>query len=898
MYKTRRWKRLFFAALFPLFTLSSAAAQTTSVAGLFPLEGSGRVVYNFNEGWRFLLGDAQGAEALKFDDSTWEVVCAPHIDRLEPSEASGGRNYQGVCWYRKHFTVPQDMQGKNVSVHFEAIMGKQQVYVNGKLVKEHWGGYLPITIDLTKEGVKAGDECLIAVRADNSDDADYPPGKKQSQLDFTYHGGMYRDVWLIGKSAVAITDAIERNQVAGGGVFIHYDNITEKSADVFIDVEVETTPFTLHPSPITQGTSLPVEVTAIIKDADGKLVKTLKQKKTVTINSKATGRRDSGNLFTLHSSLKKPHLWSPEDPYLYTVELKVTTPSLKGRTGGGSPSSDGGIVRMGIRKAEFRGKDGFWLNGKPYHQFVGGNRHQDFAYVGNALPNSQQWRDVMRLKQAGMTIIRAAHYPQDPSFMDACDELGLFIIVPTPGWQFWNKDPKWAEMVHQNTRDIIRRDRNHPCVLMWEPILNETRYPEDFALKALQVTREEYPWPGRPVAAADLNSAGVKQNYDVLYDWAYNIANGKYDDIDKCIFTREWGEYVDDWYAHNAINRAARGWGEHAQLAAALSLADTYGQMYHGQRQFIGGCLWHPFDHQRGYHPDAYLGGIYDAFRQPKYALAMFKAQSSMDHYQLTIAHEMTQFSPADVTIFSNCDSVRLTALDGWKTATLPVVHNPEGQPNAPVVFKDFWDFWKAREQSYTKRSWQTVKFVAEGIVDGKVVCRTEKMPSRRSTKIRLYADEMGKKLVADGSDFIVCVAEITDDNGNVRRLAREHVTFTVEGEGSIIGDASIAANPRQVEWGSAPVLIRSTHKAGKIRIIARSTFEGIHAPVADTLTIESIPYEGQQCYKEVATPQPYVMKNGCWVLDPSYPPKAGTPADRRKLLEEVEKQQQDFGIQ
>lgn len=121
-------------------------------------------------------------------------------------------------------------------------------------------------------------------------------------------------------------------------------------------------------------------------------------------------------------------------------------------------------------------------------------------------------------------------------------------------------------------------------------------------------------------------------------------------------------------------------------------------------------------------------------------------------------------------------------------------------------------------------------------------------MPSRRSTKIRLYADEMGKQLVADGSDFIVVVAEITDDNGNVRRLAREQVSFSVEGEGSVIGDASIGANPRLVEWGSAPCLIRSTHHAGKIRIIARPAYEGVHAPSADTLEIESIPYEIPVC--------------------------------------------------
>ena len=263
----------------------------------------------------------------------------------------------------------------------------------------------------------------------------------------------------------------------------------------------------------------------------------------------------------------------------------------------------------------------------------------------------------------------------------------------------------------------------------------------------------------------------------------------------------------------------------------------------------------------------------------------------------LFIAHELTQFSPNDVTIFSNCDSVRLTALNGWKTATLPVIHDPNGIPNAPVTFTGFWDFWKAREQSYTNRSWQNVKLVAEGIVGDSVVCRVEKMPSRRSTKLRLYADEMGRQLVADGSDFIVVVAEVTDDNGNVRRLARESITFTVEGEGSIIGDASIGANPRAVEWGSAPVLVRSTHKAGKITIIARPTYEGVHAPTADTLTIESISPLLPSCYTE----KPTTLKSQPSTLN-SQPSNLKSPtmsdAERRRSLEEVERQQQDFGIQ
>ena len=859
-------KKLFF--LLSLFiSLAAAAADTYSVAGLFPLQGSGRVIYNFNQGWRFNLGDAQGAEAVDYDDSQWQVVCAPHTVRLEPAAASGGRNYQGISWYRKHFTVPADMQGKNVTVHFEAIMGKQDIFVNGKKVASHLGGYLPITVNLTNLGVKAGDKCLIAVKADNSDDKTYPPGKKQSALDFCYHGGMYRDVWLIGKSPLAITDAVEANKVAGGGVFLHYDNISESSAEVFVNVEVGNT---------SRSAAQPT-VTAVVKDRDGQTV--------CSTSEKIKVKAGKANTAYLAMKLKSPKLWSPETPYLYNVEITI---SQDGKT------VDGGMVRAGIRKAEFRGDDGFWLNGKPYHQLVGGNRHQDFAYVGNAMPNSQQWRDAKRLRKAGMTIIRCAHYPMDPAFMDACDELGLFVIVPTPGWQYWNKDPRFGELVHENTRQIIRRDRNHCSVLMWEPILNETRYPEDFALEALKITKDEFPYPGRPAAVADVQSAGVRDNYDVVYDWADNIGKGNWPD-NKCVFTREWGEMVDDWYAHNNINRAARAWGEKPMLMAALALCDTYGEMYHGQRQFIGGCQWHPFDHQRGYHPDPYYGGIYDAFRQKKYAFEMFRSQDLGAEPMVFIANEMTPFSENDVTVFSNCDSVRLTAFEGDKVMTLPVKHDPDGVQSAPVVFKGFWDFWQAREYSYKQRNWQRVSLLAEGIKDGKVVAVQKKMPSRRSTKLRLYADDNGRKLTADGSDFLVVVAEVTDDNGNVKRLATDEIRFTVSGEGRIIGDGEgIMANPRRVEWGSAPVLIQATDKPGKITITAESAYSGTYAPTPATLTIESQAPALPSCYTDRQTDNASRAAMRSRVGGQ----KTMTEEERQRTLEEVNRQQAEFGVQ
>ncbi len=868
-------------------TTATAVAET-SVAGLYQLAGSGRTVYNFNQGWRFLLGDADGAQAIDYDDSHWAIVNAPHTLRLEPAEASGSRNYQGVAWYRKHFTVPSDLQGKHITLHFEAIMGKQEIYVNGQQVplaspaqatienysfEGHLGGYLPITIDLSRLGLKAGDDCLIAVKADNSDDKAYPPGKKQTALDFCYHGGMYRDAWLIGKSPLAITDAVEARKVAGGGVFLHYDNITEQAADVFVDVEVENL-FTVAAQPT---------VLAKIKDHNGVTVALLKEKLKIGARQTATAR--------MTATIRSPHLWSPESPYLYNVEIYVQS---------GGKTVDGGRLRMGIRKAEFRGSDGFWLNNKPYHQLVGGNRHQDFAYVGNAVPNSQQWRDAKRLREAGMTVIRCAHYPMDPSFMDACDELGLFVIVPTPGWQYWNKETSFGALVHENTQAIIRRDRNHPSVLMWEPILNETRYPEDFALRALEITREEFPYPGRPAAVADVQSAGVADNYDVVYDWSENIGTEALAGVKQCVFTREFGEMVDDWYAHNCLNRAARSWGERPQLMAALSLCNTYGTMFAGQRQFIGGCQWHPFDHQRGYHPDPYYGGIYDAFRQKKYAFEMFRSQVQDGEPMVFVANEMTQFSDNDVVVFSNCDSVRLTAFEGDRTMTLPVVKDPQGVQCQPVVFPGFWDFWAARDYSYKQRSWQRVSLLAEGISNGQVVATEKKMPSRRSTKLRLYADYLGHDLVADGSDFIVVVAEVTDDSGNVKRLATDNILFSIEGEGRIIGNGdNIMANPRLVEWGSAPILVQATDTPGTITITARSAFDGTYAPTPDTLVINSRPADFPMCYKEKPLKGMAVGSNA--PATSTSTTTAGktimTEEERQKVLEEVNLQQADFGV-
>lgn len=144
------------------------------------------------------------------------VVSLPHGIEYLPTEASGCINYQGEVWYRKHFTPDAALKGKKLFLHFEAIMGKSKVFVNGKQLTEHFGGYLPVVVDVTDVLDWNGDN-VIAVWTDNSDDPSYPPGKAQDVLDYTYFGGIYRDCWLIAITISFITDPNYADEVAGGG---------------------------------------------------------------------------------------------------------------------------------------------------------------------------------------------------------------------------------------------------------------------------------------------------------------------------------------------------------------------------------------------------------------------------------------------------------------------------------------------------------------------------------------------------------------------------------------------------------------------------------------------------------------------------------------------------------
>ncbi len=845
-------QRFFTIILFQIiFSLVSQANKTAglpefSKAGFYKVENSGREVFNFNIGWRFLKGDIASAETTGFDDSDWDVVNCPHGLELISSEASGSNNYQGVAWYRKHFTIADSVISKRLTIDFEGVMGKCKVWLNGELVAEHFGGYLPFSADLTGK-ILQGKKNVIAVWVDNSDDPDYPPGKPQANLDFCYFGGIYRDVWLTATNKIYVTNPNEVDKVAGGGIFTYIDELSEKQSLIGIDVDIQ------------NDKERKETVNALLRliNPEGELA--AEQKVTFEIGAKSS--------YQIHNkiSVENPQLWTPWSPNLYRLEVLLT-----GRNG---KTFEGVATRIGIRKIEMRGKDGFYLNNKPYPgKLIGANRHQDYGYVGNAVSNNAQWRDAKLLKDAGCDIVRAAHYPVDPAFMDACDELGLFYIVATPGWQFWNKKPVFEQRVFSDIKNMVRRDRNHPAVLMWEPILNETWYPDYFAKKVHGIVHDEFPFQGA-FTVCDAQARG-QENFDVIYSHPFKSEfyqkdienteqNKKAVQIDyasetRCIFTREWGDCVDNWNSHNSPSRVARNWGEHAQLVQVKHYANPdyvytcWETLYETPAQHIGGALWHSFDYQRGYHPDTFYGGITDVFRQPKYSYYLFASQRDIangNKPMVFIANEMTPFSESDVTVFSNCDEVRLIVFEKDTLVQKASDYNLQ-MPHPVFTFKNVFNFMKVKTLHRANKRAQA-SLIAEGLVDGKVVARFKRMAAERPTQIVLTVENNGAPFLANGTDFVRIIASVTDRNGNVKRLNNSDIRFEIEGEGTIIGDDKIFANPKKVEWGTAPVFVRSSLKAGKIKVKASVADEGIHTPVSAEIIFESVPCNENFIYSE-----------------------------------------------
>lgn len=887
-----------FMVLSAIVTLVCAHEVSFSTAGFYELKNSGREVYNMNVGWTFHKGSLPGEEVWnrEYDDSLWESVSLPHGLELLPEEASGCINYQGEAWYRKRFPLDSALKGKKVFLHFEGVMGKSRVWLNGKLVKEHYDGYAPIVIDAT-DILSFDKENVLVVCTDNSDDPSYLPGKPQQTLDFTYFGGIYRDCFLIAHNPVHITDANYEDEVAGGGVFIHYPKVSAEFAEVGVKVHLRN----------EQKSSFKGTLRLIMRNSGGEEV--AHSASSVSLRADKSG--------SIHNFLKvsNPELWYPDSPLLHELEIR-----LEDRNG---KILDGMIQKVGIRKIEYKGEEGLFLNGKAYEdKLIGVNRHQDFAILGNALPNSLHWRDAKKLRDAGVRVVRCAHYPHDPAFLDACDYFGMLVILPIAGWQFWNQDPIFEQRIYTHIRQLVRRDRNHASIFIWEPVLNETNFPKEFAKNAKELVDKEYPYE-QALSACDPGSQG-SEYYPVIFTHPVFASGGKkteytIGEIDRRImyFTREFGDNVDDWNSHNSNSRVHRSWGEVPMLEQAVHYAcpdysyTCLESLYASDKSHVGGTLWHAFDHQRGYHPQPFYGGIMDAYRQPKTSYYMFMAQrpavknenlKAETGSMVYVANEMTPFSPSDVTVYSNCEEVRLTVYGGGKQYVYKRSSVDRKMPSPIITFKDVYHFMELKALSRSGKQ-SEVYLLAEGLIDGKVVATHKRTPARRPVALRLRVDDDGLAFRADGSDVVTVIAEIVDKDGTVKRLNNSSVKFTVSGEAELLGGCDIGRNPVIAQWGSAVALIRSTTTPGAVKVKAEVLGEGVNAIAPAELEFNSVKASDRFIYKpfkkvsNAATKSVNLQKEESGELEAL---KKEVILLKRKLskyeLEEVEQQQENFG--
>src|SRR5215469_13558306 len=427
-----------------------------------------RIVLSMNAGWHFFRPTSP--ETTKADtqfppaDASWQFATLPHTVRLEQREVSGGRNYQGLCWYKKSFSAQPEWRGQVIYLKFQGAMQVADVWLNDLHLTTHCGGYTPFTLDISK-AIRFDHDNALLVRLDNRDNPDVPPGKPQSELDFCYFGGLYRALDLEIRNPLHITDAILADKVGSGGIFVTFPSVDTSESTVRIQTEV----LNEHP----EGGRCTVEQRLLT--SDGKIV----------VSGSTEISLISGESRATIQELRvvSPRLWHPNDPYLYNLRTSIL---VNGRI------VDEEFTRIGIRSIRFEAERGMLINGEPFFS-IGANRHQDHPYVGYALPSSAHYRDAYKLREAGFTSYRS-HYPQDPSFMNACDELGILAIVSNPGWQFVGGD-LFKKRACQDAREMIRRDRNLPCVVIWEAALNESNN-SSIASDLYRIVHEEFPGPG------------------------------------------------------------------------------------------------------------------------------------------------------------------------------------------------------------------------------------------------------------------------------------------------------------------------------------------------------------------------------------------------------------------
>ena len=392
-----------------------------------------RVVYTINDGWKFTKGSPFEAQLTGCDDSSWETVNIPHTWNDKDADDETPGFYRGPVWYRKQLFIDKSQEGRRAVIYFEGANQEVRFYLNGQFVGEHKGGYTRFCFDITPH-LRYGQENLFAIYVNNVYNPNIPP----LSADFTFFGGIYRDVYLQFMNPVHIAT----NDYASSGVYIRTPEVNNSAASVEIT--------TLLTNDMPQATEIRVE--NIICDADGKEVK-----KTQAEVKLAAGETKTD--ISKKIKIDFPRLWDIDDPYRYMVYTRI----LDKRKG---TLLDEVVNPLGLRWFKFDSEKGFFLNGKG-RKLIGTARHQDYFQKGNALRDELHVQDVLLLKEMGGNYLRVSHYPQDPVIMEMCDKLGIVTSVEIP---VVNAVTETEEFLHNSVemaKEMVRQDFNRPSVMIW-----------------------------------------------------------------------------------------------------------------------------------------------------------------------------------------------------------------------------------------------------------------------------------------------------------------------------------------------------------------------------------------------------------------------------------------------
>lgn len=685
---------------------------------------------------------------LGTNDKSWTRVNIPHTNKMLPMNGFDEHEYMFVSAYRRHFRLPASERGKRIFVDFGGVMTAAKVFMNGHSLGEYRGGYTPFSYELTPHINWSGDN-LLAVEVDSTERKDIPPFG--NLVDYLTFGGIYRDVQIRAVSPTFIEN-----------IFAKPVNVLDKTRGLKIRIFLD--------GGVDVRTVLHVDL------MDGSRV----------VASRDAAAVGGGPIDIQLENLSGVELWDLGKPRLYNVMVSLAQEERV---------LDHYETRIGFREAKFT-PEGFYLNGR-HVKLRGLDRHQTFPFVGQAMPARAQKRDAWILRhELKCNIVRTSHYPQSPHFLDACDEYGLLVFEEIPGWQHIG-DQNWKDLAIQHVSEMIRRDWNHPSIILWGVRINESGDDHDLYTRTNELARDLD--DSRP-------TGGVRYRYDsefledvfTMNDFGFPLRPPNH----PLYLNTEFSGHMFPTKRADNVERLREHTHRHARVHDAFA----------GDVRYAGGLGWCAFD----YNTHAYFGsgdricyhGVSDIFRIPKPAAGFYRSQCEpAEEIVLEPAFDWARGDESEsftnALVCSNCETLKYYVGDRMIAEVVPDKKTYPHLKYAP---------FSTNLRSAIGRGWEDLRI--EGYIGGKKVI--ERRMSAKGVDQQFLIDPDDHDLVADGIDMTRIVFRVADEFGNTRPFAFGAIEFTVS-NGDIIGD-----NPFPLVGGGGAIWIRSKETPGSIRLIAK----------------------------------------------------------------------------